>query len=96
MGVLSYSRDHGVFCEGSQWHLIALNADFHCMGRSAFFPDICEFPHLFVQSTHPFLRGPLELKKIKLIITTEKKKKKADIPKVQESNACKVRPARRI
>jgi len=63
MGALSYSRDHRVFCEGSQWHLIALNADFHRMGRSAFFPDICEFPHLFVQSTHPFLRGPLELKK---------------------------------
>uniref|UniRef100_A0ACB8F9V6 Uncharacterized protein n=1 Tax=Sphaerodactylus townsendi TaxID=933632 RepID=A0ACB8F9V6_9SAUR len=45
----------------SQGHFVAFNADLHSMGRSAFFPNICELPHLFIQSTDPFLRAGLEL-----------------------------------
>lgn len=32
------------------------------MSRSAFFPDICELSHLFIQSTDTLLGGPLKLK----------------------------------
>lgn len=45
----------------SQRHFIALDADFHCMCRSAFFPDICELSHLFIQATDTFLGGCLKL-----------------------------------
>lgn len=45
----------------SQRHLVALDADFHGVCRSAFFPDVRELPHLFIQSTDTLLGGPLKL-----------------------------------
>lgn len=55
-------RDGDTSQARSQWHFIALDADFHCMCRSAFFPDICELSHLFIQSTDTFLGGCLKLR----------------------------------
>lgn len=55
----------------SQGHFIAFNADLYSMGRSAFLPDVCELPHLFVQSTDPFLSAGLELE-IKIKISLRK------------------------
>lgn len=46
----------------SQGHFIALDADFYCVCRSAFFPDVCELSHLFIQSTDTLLGGPLKLR----------------------------------
>lgn len=59
----SYSRMQRRFWRGSQWHFVAFNADFHSMRRSAFFPDVCELSHLFVQAADPFLRASLELER---------------------------------
>ena len=55
-------RDGDTSQARSQWHFIALDADFHCMCRSAFFPDICELSHLFIQSTDTFLGRCLKLR----------------------------------
>lgn len=55
-----FFRDGDTSQARSQWHFIALDADFHCMCRSAFFPDICELSHLFIQSTDTFLGGCLK------------------------------------
>lgn len=57
-----FFRDGDTSQARSQWHFIALDADFHCMCRSAFFPDICELSHLFIQSTDTFLGGCLKLR----------------------------------
>lgn len=59
---ISQSRDGDTFQARSQRHFVALNADFHCVGRSAFFPDICELSHLFIQSTDTLLGGRLKLR----------------------------------
>lgn len=44
----------------SQRHFVALDADFDRVCRSAFFPDVCELPHLLIQPTDALLGGPLK------------------------------------